>query len=205
MRIKGDVSNEWIAPVKKNKRAEINISAQELAEQLTAKDIIALQKEFSLKEIGRIFSTPPEKYCSCNRSKGYSITGKMNSGKCELVTCNTCGLPIPEFCSCEIKDSDGKGKCVNCGNKINFKPTPECEHEWVTQGKGFALYQKCSKCEDLREIPLTQPKPISQRKVEKLNNDNCPIKFGANDITLIKFRETINEIIDKLDVVNGKE
>jgi hypothetical protein len=27
-----------------------------------------------------------------------------------------------EWCECEMKDSDGKGNCINCGLKINFKP-----------------------------------------------------------------------------------
>ena len=31
-------------------------------------------------------------------------------------------IPKVKDCQCEMKDSDGKGNCINCGGKINFKP-----------------------------------------------------------------------------------
>jgi hypothetical protein len=141
IRLRGKVDLDL--PLQKGK-AEIEISAQELANQMSAKDFYDFQQAFF-----EFFDKKPQKECSCKEPKP-PFSPKFHNN------CIICGLPIPE-------DADSKFK----------------------------------------DDKVFEPKPISQRKVERLIyytdiNTGKKCLFPKEDEVIDK----INEIIDR---INGKE
>ena len=93
-----------------------------------------------LKELGGLIFSPPDAYSHCKKRH----------------ICKPCysnlTAPKEKYCSCEAKDpaDDGSSKCMNCGLKINFKPTPKVEMiEELEEGVVYEAHEIANKLNEL--------------------------------------------------------
>jgi hypothetical protein len=114
-------------------------------------------------------------------------------------------LKPEEYCSCGMKDpaDDGSGKCMNCGLRINFKPTEvkqelsacclapvkiEGEPDFPGDKHACTQYYVCTNC----------GKPCdraSEEKAEEIEEIDIASNLTADDVVKRVMINKINELV----------